>query len=55
MGSADDTYFGIVDRDALEQVTRADPATMPPLYRARIERALDIAVWMDLYRPQIVF
>ena len=55
LGSADDMYFGIVDRDALEQVTRADPAAMPPLYRARIERALDIAVWMDLYRPQIVF
>lgn len=55
LGSADDTYFGVVDRDALEQVTRADPATMPPIYRARIERALDIAVWMDMYRPQIVF
>ena len=30
LGSADDMFFGLIDREALEQVTRADPATMPP-------------------------
>ncbi|MCU7231398.1 hypothetical protein NR514_27100, partial [Escherichia coli] len=55
LGSGNDVYFGIVDRAALEHVAQLDPATLPPVARARMERALDIAVWLDMYRPEIVF
>jgi asparagine synthase (glutamine-hydrolysing) len=54
-GSGDDVYFGIVDRAALDQLTRVDPAAMGPQFRARMEQALDLAVWLDMYRPEIVF
>jgi asparagine synthase (glutamine-hydrolysing) len=47
--------FGLVDRTALEQLTRQDPATFEPLDKARIQRVLDLAVWIDMYRPEIAF
>ena len=55
LGSGQDTLFGLVDRTALEQLTRQDPATFEPLDKARIQRVLDLAVWIDMYRPEIVF
>jgi len=55
LGSGQDTLFGLIDRAALEQLTRQDPATFEPLDKARIHRVLDLAVWIDMYRPQIVF
>ena len=47
--------FGLVDRAALEQLTRLDPATLQPVDTTRIERVLDLAVWIDMYRPEIEF
>jgi hypothetical protein len=32
-----------------------DPAALVPQERARLERVLDLAVWIDMYRPEIVF
>lgn len=55
LGTGDDVLFGLIDRGALEQITRLDPATMQPVDRTRIERVLDLAVWIDMYRPEIVF
>ena len=55
LGTGDDVFFGLIDRAALEQLTRMDPTTLQPLERARIERVLDLAVWIDMYRPEIVF
>ena len=55
LGSGQDTLFALVDRAALEQLTRRDPATFAPLDKARIQRVLDLAVWIDMYRPEIVF
>jgi asparagine synthase (glutamine-hydrolysing) len=54
LGSADEVLFTLVDRAALEQMTRLDPATLPPLARNGIERALDLATWLDVYRPEVV-
>ncbi len=54
-GTGNDVLFGLVDRTALEQLTRLDPTTLQREQRARIERALDLSVWIDMYRPEIVF
>src|SRR6185312_6259779 len=55
LGSGDDQLFGLIDKAALESLTKVDPLTMDVLERARIERALDLSVWLDMYRPEIVF
>jgi asparagine synthase (glutamine-hydrolysing) len=55
LGSGDDVFFALIDRTALEHLTLLDPASMPPLDRARIERILDLSVWLDMYRPDVVF
>jgi asparagine synthase (glutamine-hydrolysing) len=54
-GTGDDVLFALVDRAALEHLTRPDPNTLQPIDKARIERILDLSVWIDMYRPQIVF
>ena len=53
LGSNEEVLFHLVDRDALERVTQFDPATLPPLGRNGLERALDLATWLDMYRPDV--
>ena len=55
LGSSHDALFALIDRAALEQVTNLDSATLQPLDRARLERVLDLSVWLDMYRPEIDF
>jgi len=55
LGSGDDQLFGLIDKATLESLTKIDPKTMDTLERARIERALDLSVWLDMYRPEIAF
>jgi asparagine synthase (glutamine-hydrolysing) len=55
LGTGDDVLFGLIDRAALEHLTRLDPTTLQPVERARVERILDLSVWIDMYRPEIVF
>src|SRR5262249_41232031 len=55
LGTGDDVLFGLIDRAVLEQLTRLAPNTLQPQERARIERVLDLSVWIDMYRPEIVF
>jgi asparagine synthase (glutamine-hydrolysing) len=55
LSSAGDALFAVVDRAGLEQLTRLDSHGLRPLDRARLERVLDLAVWIEEYRPQIVF
>lgn len=54
-GSGDDAFFAMVDSAALEHLVGLDPYTLAPIERTRIERVLNLAVWMDMYRPTIVF
>src|ERR1700758_4067035 len=37
LGTGDDVLFGLIDRAALEHLTRLDPQTLQPLDRARLE------------------
>jgi asparagine synthase (glutamine-hydrolysing) len=49
-----DVLFSVVDRHALEQLTRIDTESLASLDRFRLERILDLSVWIDLYRPHII-
>jgi asparagine synthase (glutamine-hydrolysing) len=54
-GSAADAFFNVIDPAALEHLIGLDPHHLAPVERTRIERVLDLAVWIDMYRPTIVF
>jgi asparagine synthase (glutamine-hydrolysing) len=54
LGSGSDTLFSVVDRTALEQLTRLDAGSLPPVNRSRLERILALSVWLDLYQPRII-
>ena len=54
-GSGDDLLFSLIDPAALEHIIGLDPHNLAPVERTRIERVLDLAVWIDMYRPTIVF
>jgi asparagine synthase (glutamine-hydrolysing) len=49
-----DPLFCVIDRHALEQLTRIDAGSLPLLDRFRLERVLDLSVWLDLYQPQVI-
>jgi asparagine synthase (glutamine-hydrolysing) len=54
-GSGDDVLFSLIDTAALEHLIGLDPNNLATVERTRIERVLDLAVWIDMYRPTIVF
>jgi asparagine synthase (glutamine-hydrolysing) len=54
LATADDALFGLVDRTVLNAVASVEPELIEPRDRAKMERALDLSVWIDLYRPQII-
>ena len=53
LGSGSDTLFSVVDRHALEQLARPDFESLTPLDQSRLERILEVSVWLDLYQPQL--
>jgi asparagine synthase (glutamine-hydrolysing) len=53
LSGGNDTLFNVVDRRALEQLTRIDAESLPLLDRFRLERVLDLSVWIDLHQPSI--
>ena len=53
LAGGNDALFSVVDRHALEQLTRIDADSLPLLDRFRLERVLDLSVWIDLYQPSI--
>jgi asparagine synthase (glutamine-hydrolysing) len=50
-----DALFGLIERSRLEELTSLDPATLPIGARYQMEQALDVAIWLDLYKPEVVF
>jgi asparagine synthase (glutamine-hydrolysing) len=54
-GLGDDLLFTIIDPAKLEHLIGLDPLTLQPVDRTRLERVLDLAVWIDMYKPTIVF
>jgi asparagine synthase (glutamine-hydrolysing) len=53
LGSDNDALFGLIDRAALEQLTELDSNTLPSGARNKMERVLDLAMWIDIYQPEI--
>jgi asparagine synthase (glutamine-hydrolysing) len=54
IGRRDDAVFALVDRTWVTEAVRQDPATISRTARNGLERTLDLAVWLDVHRPQIV-
>jgi asparagine synthase (glutamine-hydrolysing) len=47
--------FGLVDGGWLAGAALVDPGTIDSAQRHGIERALDMAAWLELYRPRLTF
>ncbi|MCX2732545.1 hypothetical protein OOZ19_20090 [Saccharopolyspora sp. NFXS83] len=45
--------FQVIYRKWFEVTVNTPPAVLPDHEREKLDRALDIATWMDVYRPQI--
>jgi asparagine synthase (glutamine-hydrolysing) len=45
--------FELISRPWLEDTVRIDPARIPDGVRNGLERVLDLAMWLDLYRPDL--
>jgi asparagine synthase (glutamine-hydrolysing) len=54
-GSGNDALFSVIDPTKLEHLVGLDPHDLAPVEKTRIERVLDLAVWIDMYKPTIVF
>ena len=53
LASTDDALFAVVDRNQLEQATSEDPSLVTPAAKHRIEAVLEMAIWLDSYRPTL--
>jgi asparagine synthase (glutamine-hydrolysing) len=49
----DHAVFALVDPDWVGSAVRRDPALLSHMARGQLERTLDLAGWMDIYRPEI--
>lgn len=49
----DGPVFQIVSKDWLAETVTADPESLTPAARNGLERSLDTAIWLDVYRPEI--
>jgi asparagine synthase (glutamine-hydrolysing) len=47
--------FELMDRRCLEDAASQPPELITPVARRGLEQALDLATWLDTYRPQLVF
>ncbi|WP_030676559.1 asparagine synthase (glutamine-hydrolyzing) [Streptomyces sp. NRRL B-1347] len=45
--------FDLVDRDALRRLAHRETPQIRQASRRGMERALDLAVWLDLYKPEV--
>ncbi|GII34431.1 asparagine synthase (glutamine-hydrolyzing) [Planotetraspora mira] len=48
-----DPVFGLIDRDGLRRAVDAKDPRVVPLARRLFERALDLSLWLRMYRPVI--
>jgi asparagine synthase (glutamine-hydrolysing) len=55
LGAGNDLLFEVLDRAVVAQLTRLEPQTLPAQARVRLERMLNMAVWIDAYRPEVTF
>jgi asparagine synthase (glutamine-hydrolysing) len=53
LGRGDHRVFSLVDPQRMGEAMRRDPAAISQSERHGLERALDLAAWMDIYQPEI--
>jgi asparagine synthase (glutamine-hydrolysing) len=53
LADKDSAVFTLLDRGWVNDITQLDPATMTIQTRHGLERVLDLAVWLDHYRPEV--
>ncbi|WP_229857839.1 hypothetical protein, partial [Streptomyces anandii] len=46
--------FELVDRERLSRAAHHDGPVSTQAARRGLEKALDLALWLDLYRPELV-
>jgi asparagine synthase (glutamine-hydrolysing) len=54
LGHRDHTAFSLVNPNWVSDAVRRDPAAIGSTERHGLERTLDLAAWLDIYRPRIV-
>jgi asparagine synthase (glutamine-hydrolysing) len=55
LSAGNEVLFELLDRAAVEQLTRLEAQRLPAEARSRLERILNLAVWLDMYRPEVGF
>jgi asparagine synthase (glutamine-hydrolysing) len=53
LAEPDHPVFQIINRTWFDDTVKWDPAAMPGYEREKLDRAVDIATWLDIYRPEI--
>jgi asparagine synthase (glutamine-hydrolysing) len=53
LGRGDHPVFSLVNPERMGAAARRDPAAISMSERHGLERALDLAAWMDIYQPEI--
>jgi asparagine synthase (glutamine-hydrolysing) len=53
LADRDHAVFSLVNPDLVTEAVQQDPAVISQAARHALERILDLAMWMDIYRPQI--
>jgi asparagine synthase (glutamine-hydrolysing) len=53
LGHRDHAAFSLINPNWVSEAARQDPAAISAPARHGLERTLDLAAWLDIYRPQI--
>jgi asparagine synthase (glutamine-hydrolysing) len=54
LGDRTNGVFELMDHGVLQDAVAQAPEVITPAARRALERALDLAAWLDIYRPQVV-
>jgi asparagine synthase (glutamine-hydrolysing) len=55
LGDRTHCVFELMDRRGLQDAVSQPPAVITPAARRGLEQALDLATWLDTYRPMLIF
>jgi asparagine synthase (glutamine-hydrolysing) len=53
LGHRDHDVFSLVNPNRVSDAVRQEPAAISPTARHGLEQTLDLAAWLDIYRPRI--
>jgi hypothetical protein len=43
----------VFSQPRLEEIAATEPKAVTPMERGALERLLDVATWLDIYRPEL--